>query len=86
MGAVEQAKSLVGVLMKKCDDRTQELRGAIKKIEEMRKNLQSTFQGSNTDTDEKVDSAMDASITEMKRALQAVETSKSELAKCQHSL
>jgi len=86
MGAVEQAKSLVGQLLKQSEGRVQALENAIKSLEEMRDQLTSTFRGTASDTGKTAASALEASITEIKKAAQAVERSKSELAKCQSSL
>lgn len=86
MGAVEQAKSLVNSLMKKSEDRTQELQRAIKSLENMKDRVSSTFQGTASDTEKKVASALEESITRFKEAVKAVEQSKEELAKCQSSL
>lgn len=83
MGAVEQAKSLVNSLMKKSEDRTQELQRAIKSLENMKDRVSSTFQGTASDTEKKVASALEESITRFKEAVKAVEQSKKELEKCQ---
>lgn len=86
MGTVEEAKRLVSALMKKSDTRAQELQSTKKKIENMRDQLSSTFQGTASDTERKVASALDESINRFDEAVKSVAQSKEELAKCQRSL
>jgi prefoldin subunit 5 len=86
MGAVQNAKAAVSGLIKKMDERIEELNKSIQSLEQHVAAATTQFKDSSSGLDGLISGSLGSSIQQFQNAIRAVEQSKAELSKCRDML